>query len=111
MCYTTTKKTVPVVMGASIEDYTKQLPENSFIHVDQFESAAHLASYLHKLDKNDSLYNEHLDWIDTGEFIDSIEMKFCRYCAVLHSNKVCHSVIKTLIYIEKYYSFKRAILR
>jgi len=81
------QKTVPVVMGASIEDYTKQLPENSFIHVDQFESAAHLASYLHKLDKNDSLYNEHLDWIDTGEFIDSIEMKFCRYCAVLHSNK------------------------
>ena len=37
---------VPVVMGAPKRDYEKIAPPNSFIHVTDFNSTAHLAKYL-----------------------------------------------------------------
>ncbi|CAH8644131.1 unnamed protein product [Heterobilharzia americana] len=50
---------LPVVMGASIEEYERVSPPYSFIHVDQFESPEKLAKYLLYLDKNDTAYNEY----------------------------------------------------
>jgi hypothetical protein len=50
---------LPIVMGARKEDYERSAPYKSFIHVDDFESPAELAAYLHKLDKDDALYNEY----------------------------------------------------
>ena len=46
-------------MGARPEDYAKVAPLNSYIHVDDFDSPKDLAAYLHKLDKNDDLYNNY----------------------------------------------------
>jgi hypothetical protein len=50
---------LPIVMGARREDYERSAPYKSFIHVEDFESPAKLAEYLHKLDKDDALYNEY----------------------------------------------------
>ncbi len=50
---------IPIVMGARTEDYAKVAPYHSYIHVDEFESPRHLAEYLHKLDKDDELYNSY----------------------------------------------------
>ena len=73
---------VPVVMGAHPDDYKLSCPPHSFIHVDNFESPKELAAYLHKLDKDDQLYNQYYKWKGTGSFIDT---KFwCRLCSMLH---------------------------
>lgn len=76
---------VPVVMGARPEDYARQAPPKSYIHVDEFESPKALAEYLHKVDKDDDLYNSYFRWKGTGDYIDT---KFwCRLCAMIHDAK------------------------
>ncbi|KAF4530575.1 hypothetical protein B566_EDAN006781 [Ephemera danica] len=73
---------LPIVMGARPEDYAKSAPYKSYIHVDEFASPKELASYLHRLDVDDELYNEYFRWKGTGEFINTYF--FCRVCALLH---------------------------
>ncbi|XP_069985759.1 glycoprotein 3-alpha-L-fucosyltransferase A isoform X2 [Penaeus vannamei] len=73
---------LPIVMGAHPDDYARQAPEKSFIHVDDFESPKELADFLHILDQNDDLYNEYFRWKGTGEFINTYFM--CRLCSMLH---------------------------
>lgn len=70
-------------MGARKEDYLRVAPPHSFIHVDDFASPKDLASYLHFLDRNDTLYNEYFSWKGSGEFIDT--HFWCRLCALLHA--------------------------
>lgn len=74
---------VPIVMGAHRDDYARVSPPKSFIHVDDFETPRHLAQYLHLLDRNDTLYNEYLDWKGNGEFVNTYF--WCRLCAMLHT--------------------------
>lgn len=57
---------------------------NSYIHVDDFPSAKHLAEYLNKLDANDTLYNSYFRWKGTGEFVNTFF--WCRLCAMLHDS-------------------------
>lgn len=71
-------------MGAHPEDYAKSAPEHSYIHVDDFKSPKELAAYLHKLSKNDDLYNSYFRWKGTGEFINTYFL--CRLCAMLHDD-------------------------
>ncbi|XP_042214633.1 LOW QUALITY PROTEIN: glycoprotein 3-alpha-L-fucosyltransferase A-like [Homarus americanus] len=73
---------LPIVMGAHPDDYARQAPEKSYIHIDDFETPRELASYLHLLDQNDDLYNEYFRWKGTGEFINTYFM--CRLCGMLH---------------------------
>lgn len=75
---------LPIVMGAHPEDYARQAPHKSYIHVDDFESPKELANFLHLLDQNDDLYNEYFRWKGTGEFINTYFM--CRLCAMLHDD-------------------------
>ena len=74
---------VPVVLGARPEDYQVAAPPHSYIHVDDFPSPKHLARYLHKLHKNDHLYNSYFRWKSTpGRFVDT---KFwCRLCSMVN---------------------------
>lgn len=74
---------LPIVMGAKPEDYERSAPYRSYIHVDEFESPRELAGYLHRLDKNDELYNSYFRWKGTGEFINTYF--WCRLCAMLHA--------------------------
>lgn len=75
---------IPVVLGARKEDYERQLPYKSFIYVEDFATPKDLAEYLHKVDKNDDLYNSYFQWRGTGEIIDKFTYLWCRICALLH---------------------------
>lgn len=79
---------LPIVMGAPIEEYQKYAPQQSFIHVDEFESPAELAQFLHILDKNDEEYNSYFAWKGTGQFVNNPNNFFCELCARLHDNKI-----------------------
>jgi len=73
---------IPIVMGAAPEDYRRVSPPHSHIHVDDFESPKQLAEYLHKLDKNDELFNEYFQWKGTGRLINTFF--WCRLCSMVH---------------------------
>ncbi|ELU00220.1 hypothetical protein CAPTEDRAFT_151385 [Capitella teleta] len=53
---------VPIVMGASIEEYQKVAPPLSFIHVNQFASVEELSAHLIYLQVNDDAYNQYMTW-------------------------------------------------
>ncbi|XP_061171806.1 glycoprotein 3-alpha-L-fucosyltransferase A-like [Saccostrea echinata] len=85
---------VPVVMGAHPDDYKRSAPPNSYLHVEDFESAENLGDYLKFLDANDEKYNEYFKWKGTGDFIDT---KFwCRLCAMLNDINKPNLVIRDL---------------
>ena len=73
---------VPIVMGASVEDYAAIAPPHSFLHVDNYNSPADLAKHLEILAKDENLYNEFLEWRTQGEWLRT--RFFCRVCAMLH---------------------------
>ncbi|KAE8743619.1 hypothetical protein FOCC_FOCC010763 [Frankliniella occidentalis] len=75
---------IPIAMGAQPEDYARSAPVRSYIHVDDFESPKALAAYLHRLDRDDDLYNSYFRWKGTGQFINT--HFFCRLCALLHDD-------------------------
>ncbi|XP_078036874.1 glycoprotein 3-alpha-L-fucosyltransferase A [Augochlora pura] len=76
---------LPIVMGAHPTDYARSAPYRSYIHVDEFESPKELAEYLHRLDRDDELYNSYFRWKGTGEFINTYF--WCRVCAMLHDER------------------------
>ena len=51
---------IPIVLGGA--EYEKYLPKHSYINVKDFSSPEKLATYLKRLDKNDTLYNEYFNW-------------------------------------------------
>ena len=63
-------------------DYERCAPFMSYIHVDEFVTPQDLATYMHKLDNDDNLYNEYFQWKGTGELIKT--HFWCRVCAMLH---------------------------
>ncbi|CAH8569494.1 hypothetical protein MS3_00000523 [Schistosoma haematobium] len=77
---------LPIVMGASIEEYERVAPPYSFIHVDQFESPGKLADYLKYLDKNDTAYNEYFAWHGHGIIHDRDSQPQCAMCLLAHTS-------------------------
>ncbi|CAH8603516.1 unnamed protein product [Schistosoma mattheei] len=77
---------LPIVMGASIEEYERVAPPYSFIHVDQFESPGKLAEYLKYLDKNDTAYNEYFAWHGHGIIHDYDAQPQCAMCLLAHTS-------------------------
>lgn len=75
---------LPIVMGPRKEEYEKQGPLRSFIHVEDFDEPENLAEYLHILDKNDDLYNSYFKWKGTGEVVSTWLNVWCQICAMLH---------------------------
>lgn len=68
---------VPVVWGPSKEDVVRLAPTNSFIHSEDFDSPAKLASYLMYLNDNDTAYREYFKWAENPDqrTKDLIEMR------------------------------------
>lgn len=60
---------IPVVVGASREQYTKIAPPNSFIHVDQFASLAELAIHLTVISNDEDQYLEYFKWRNQGRIV------------------------------------------
>ncbi|XP_039248424.2 4-galactosyl-N-acetylglucosaminide 3-alpha-L-fucosyltransferase 9-like [Styela clava] len=54
--------TVPVVWGATKEDYLAFAPAGSFIYAEDFETSNKLIEYLRYLDQNDTAYLEYFQW-------------------------------------------------
>nr|VZI02443.1 unnamed protein product [Spirometra erinaceieuropaei] len=74
---------VPIVYGASREEFYARAPPNSYIHVDDFKTVKELASYLNYLDKNDTAYASYFAWREHGEVLTWLRVD-CRVCGVLH---------------------------
>ena len=78
---------LPIVMGASEDEYSRYAPQRSYIHVDEFKTPAELAQYLHVLDKNDELYNSYFQWKGTGRVEYGHKQFICEMCAKLHDEQ------------------------
>ncbi|KAL7058003.1 hypothetical protein AAHC03_016981 [Spirometra sp. Aus1] len=74
---------VPIVYGASREEFYQRAPPNSYIHVDDFENVEQLAKYLQYLDKNDTAYATYFAWKEHGEILLWPRVD-CRVCGVLY---------------------------
>ncbi|KAL7058001.1 hypothetical protein AAHC03_016983 [Spirometra sp. Aus1] len=74
---------VPIVYGASREEFYQRAPPNSYIHVDDFENVEELAKYLQYLDKNDTAYATYFAWKEHGEIL-AFPRVDCRVCGMLY---------------------------
>lgn len=83
-----TNDVIPIVMGASLEEYASVAPHHSYIHVEDFDNPKHLAEYLHLVDSDDNLYNSYFKWKGTGEFVDHWNGFWCQMCEMLHNDSV-----------------------
>lgn len=93
---------VPIVMGPPESDYSRLVPPNSFIHVNDFSSPKDLAKYLNYLDENNSAYYSYFRWKKIGNFIDTKFM--CRVCAMLHHSALIERPPKSIEDIENWWN-------
>ena len=78
---------VPIVLGGA--DYKTFLPHHSYIDVKDFSSPKALATYLNKLDRKDTLYNEYFAWrryYTCGSDIPAQEDRLCEFCKFINEN-------------------------
>ena len=101
---------VPVVLGGA--NYSRLLPPHSVIDVMDFSSPRALATYLLKLDHNDTLYNEYFQWKkyykvkrDTNPWSKNF---WCRACSFLHSHR---NQTKTYYDIHEWYNAENRCLK
>nr|VZI52379.1 unnamed protein product [Spirometra erinaceieuropaei] len=73
---------VPIVYGASREEFYQRAPPNSYIHVDDFENVEELAKYLQYLDKNDTAYATYFAWKEHGEILSGYFLDESVCCVV-----------------------------
>lgn len=61
-------------------------PPGSYIHVEDFDSPKQLADYLHRIDKDDNLFNEYFRWKRYGKMTNT--KTWCRLCSMLHEKSL-----------------------
>ena len=107
--------TVPVVWGASREDYARMAPPYSFIHYEDFKNPQDLVDYLKYLDKNDTAYIEYFEWRKSSpcdyplyeahdeEYKYSTQSEYtvffntyCNLCRILRANNAKPKVVTSL---------------
>ena len=78
---------IPVVLGGA--NYSKLVPPHAVINVMDYPSPRALAEYLHKLDRNDTLYNQYFQWRDYYDMVGDRPYYFdwCGLCKYLHTNR------------------------
>ena len=74
---------VPVVGGAPREDYERVAPQNSFIHIGDFNTVRQLVDYLLLLDKNDAMYNTYFEWKQTRSVVTRFPPKPELFCSMV----------------------------
>ena len=79
---------VPIVLGARRDQYEKLVPPDSFISLEDFTSAKHLAKYLNYLDNNNTAYNAYFLWRETYTVAGQTWPFICQICAKLNEENV-----------------------
>lgn len=86
--YALTYGAVPVVWGATKEDYETITPPGSFIFAEEFQSPTHLIAYLEFLNENEEEYLRYFRWRtmnpDTHLPPFGRKLGFCAVCRTLH---------------------------
>ncbi|KAM9820167.1 alpha-(1,3)-fucosyltransferase 7 [Neosynchiropus ocellatus] len=79
--------TVPVVLGAPMEDYKAVAPPHSYIHVDEFASLKDLGEYLKQLVKDKKRYTAYFNWRKDWQvtMIKDWRERLCMVCAKQNS--------------------------
>ncbi|XP_071149305.1 glycoprotein 3-alpha-L-fucosyltransferase A-like [Mytilus edulis] len=77
---------IPVVLGVSRAEIKAAAPPGSYIHVEDFDSPKQLADYLHRIDKDDNLFNEYFRWKRYGKMTNT--KTWCRLCSMLHEKSL-----------------------
>lgn len=101
------KNSIPIVMGASKQDYQLLLPPNSYINVEDFARPVDLARYIVYLNKTLDEYELYFEWkkyytiLNEHGYFQSDSYHYCRLCEGLNYNskepKVYHN-------LEQYWS-------
>ena len=87
---------VPIVMGPNKKFYEENLPPKSFIHVDDFNNAEELGSYLNMLDSRDDLYLEYLNWKRSYQLVCDPQLS-CKLCGLIKKKKSDSPYHETLL--------------
>ena len=84
---------IPVVKGPLKEDYLKQAPKKSFIHVDDFRTTQSLVEFMLNLSTNREEFNSYHNW--RKEFrISVVHTRYlCELCEKLHESNERKSYI------------------
>lgn len=73
---------VPIILGPSREHCESMLPDNSYLHIDDFKGPKHLAKYLQFLDEHPDEYKKYLTW-RTAFRLRQRENLGCKLCQFL----------------------------
>ena len=93
---------VPVVLGPNKSWYEKNLPNNSFIHVDDFNDPETLAEYLKFLNNNNEEYMRYLEW--RKNYLKACEAPLkCQLCQKLLNLTYNASQITVISDFESFY--------
>ena len=72
-------------MGAPSRDYRRKAPLHSYIHVEDFRSPQHLATYIKMVSQSEKLYKTYFEWKKQFKLLPIREDYYCRMCALLHA--------------------------
>lgn len=76
---------IPIALGASMAEYEKYSPPNSYLHVRNFSDPAHLAEFIRRVDKDDNLFNQYHRWRETHlPVFKTTERLHCWLCRMVH---------------------------
>ena len=84
--------TVPIVMGATLEDYISAAPPDSFLHVHNFSTPDALVNHLLRLTLDDEAYGTYFKWQETqriktlGEMSITSAHAVCQLCDMVHDS-------------------------
>ncbi|XP_066525281.1 4-galactosyl-N-acetylglucosaminide 3-alpha-L-fucosyltransferase 9-like [Hoplias malabaricus] len=85
--------TVPVVIGPPRDNYEEFIPQNAFIHIDDFKTPQDLAEHLKLADQNQEIYESYFDW--RKHFVAKLghpEEHACRTCEYIRMNRNFRSI-------------------
>ncbi|CAH2980260.1 unnamed protein product [Chilo suppressalis] len=86
------KGAIPIIMGPPLEDCENLLPPNSFLHVDNYDSAEFLAKDIMRISKSDDSLLGYHQWRNDFEIVNehgyfgSKSFHYCRLCEALNYN-------------------------
>nr|XP_039255596.1 4-galactosyl-N-acetylglucosaminide 3-alpha-L-fucosyltransferase FUT6-like [Styela clava] len=82
---------IPIVWGATKQDYDAIAPPGSYIYADDFSTVKELINYINYLDKNDTAYLEYFKWYQMPlEKLTEYgrQIRYCQLCRILHGINV-----------------------